>query len=97
MFQTTGYSKCKGPEVEAYLICSRNSKEASVDETEEARVGEDRKRDRENSCTMAYSAQKTLIFTLSRSGSYWRIQCRGATQSDLCLKNHSGWYLENKW
>lgn len=42
MFQTRSYSKCKGPEVEAYLLCSRNSKEASVAGTEAARgkVGE---------------------------------------------------------
>lgn len=46
------------------------------------RVGEDRKRDRGNSCTVAYKAQKTL----SRSGKYWRIWGSGAIQSDLCLK-----------
>ena len=53
MFQIRGYSKCKGPEVEAYLVCSGNSKEASVAGTQEARIGEDRKRDRDNACIMA--------------------------------------------
>lgn len=51
MFQIRGYGKCKGPEVEAYLVYSRKSREASTAETEEARIGEDRKRDRGNSCT----------------------------------------------
>ena len=46
MFQIRGYGKCKGPEVEAYLVYSRKSREASTAETEEARIGEDRKRDR---------------------------------------------------
>lgn len=54
MFQIRGYGKCKGPEVEAYLVYSRKSREASTAETEEARIGEDRKRDRGNSCTMAH-------------------------------------------
>lgn len=37
-----GYIKCKGPEVEAYLVHSRNNKVASVAEKEGARVGEDK-------------------------------------------------------
>lgn len=65
-------------------MCSWNRKEASVAGTEGARmrVGEDRKRDRGNSCAVAYKAQKTL----SRLGTYRRIWGSGATQSDLCLK-----------
>lgn len=49
------------------------------------RIGEDRKRDRGNSCTVVYKAQKTL----SRSGNYWRIWGNGAIQSDFCLKKRS--------
>ena len=66
MFQTRGYSKCKGLEVEVYLVCSSNDKEVSVARTEGVR--EDRKRNRGNSCTVAYKAQKTP----GRSGNYWR-------------------------
>ena len=40
--------------MEADLVCSRESREASVAETEEARTGEDRKRDRGDSCTTAH-------------------------------------------
>lgn len=78
-------SKYKGSEVEAWLVGSRNIKEVSVGGTEGVRV-EDRKRDSGNSCTMAWKAQKTLAFILSRAKSYWRIWGSGATQSALCLK-----------
>lgn len=91
MFQIRSSNQCKGPVVEAYLVCSRYSKKASVAGTEGAVVRtEDRKRDRGNSCTVAYKAQNTL----SRSGNYRRIWGSGAIQSDFYLtKDHSGCYL----
>lgn len=56
-------------EVEAYLMCSRNSKETSScgwNRGARVRVGEDRKRNRGNSCIVAYKAQKAL----TGSGNY---------------------------
>lgn len=83
MFQTRGYGKCKGPEVEVYLVCSSNDKEVSVARTEGVRVGEGRKRNRGNSCTVASKAQKTP----GRSGNYWRSGAVEQPNKTSVLKN----------